>query len=139
LQQFAAVLLPLPSTVFHTDGNFPRHAMENSGKGTRKAGSSPPSRDPSSADPELRAAIEDLSNGRTAEGFGKLDKFGAIKKIADDADRLAAVAEKQIEAKRLEIVIDHSAHSWRMPGDSPRRAKGDAREVQSMAQTCSAK
>jgi hypothetical protein len=48
--------------------------------------------------PELRAAIEDLSNGSSGEGFGKLDRFGAIQEIADDADRLAAVAEKQIEA-----------------------------------------
>jgi hypothetical protein len=48
--------------------------------------------------PELRAAIEDLSNGSGGEGFGKLDRFGAIQEIADDADRLAAVAEKQIEA-----------------------------------------
>jgi AAA domain len=36
--------------------------------------------------PELRAAIEDLSKGRTAEGFDKLDKFGAIQEIADAAD-----------------------------------------------------
>jgi hypothetical protein len=28
--------------------------------------------------PELRAAIDDLSDGRTTEGFDKLDKFGAI-------------------------------------------------------------
>jgi predicted transcriptional regulator len=48
--------------------------------------------------PELREAIEDLSKGRTTEGFDKLDKFGAIQEIADDADRLAAIAEKQIEA-----------------------------------------
>ena len=48
--------------------------------------------------PELREAIGDLSNGRTGEGFDKLDKFGAIQEIADDAGRLAAIAEKQIEA-----------------------------------------
>jgi hypothetical protein len=47
---------------------------------------------------ELREAIEDLSKGRTGEGFDKLDKFGAIQEIADDADRLAAIAEKQMEA-----------------------------------------
>jgi thymidine kinase len=41
--------------------------------------------------PGLRAAIEDLSKGRTAEGFDKLDKFGAIQEIADDAGRLAAM------------------------------------------------
>ena len=34
--------------------------------------------------PELRAAIEDLSKGRTGEGFDKLDKFGAIQEIAGD-------------------------------------------------------
>jgi hypothetical protein len=44
----------------------------------------------------LREAIEDLSKGRTAEGFDKLDKFGAIQEIPDDADRLAAIAEKHI-------------------------------------------
>src|SRR5208337_4773110 len=44
--------------------------------------------------PELRAAIEDLSKGRTAEGFDKLDKYGAIQEIPDDTGRLAAIAEK---------------------------------------------
>ena len=48
--------------------------------------------------PGLREAIEDLSGGRTGEGFDKLDKFGVIHEIADDADRLEAIAEKQIEA-----------------------------------------
>ena len=52
--------------------------------------------------PGLRAAIEDLSKGRTAEGFDKLDKFGAIQEIPDDADRLAAIAEKQIEALKAQ-------------------------------------
>ena len=52
--------------------------------------------------PELRAAIEDLSKGRTGEGFDKLDKFGAIQEIADDDDRLAAIAEKQIEALKAQ-------------------------------------
>jgi ATP-dependent exoDNAse (exonuclease V) alpha subunit len=48
--------------------------------------------------PELKEAIGDLSKGRTGEGFDKLDKFGAIQEIPDDAGRLAAIAEKQIEA-----------------------------------------
>ena len=52
--------------------------------------------------PELREAIEDLSKGRTGEGFDKLDKFGAIQKIANDGARLAAIAEKQIEALKAE-------------------------------------
>jgi ATP-dependent exoDNAse (exonuclease V) alpha subunit len=46
--------------------------------------------------PELREAIEDLSRGQTAEGFDKLDKYGAIQEIPDDTGRLAAIAEKQI-------------------------------------------
>jgi hypothetical protein len=44
--------------------------------------------------PELREAIGDLSKGRTGEGFDKLDKFGAIQEIADDADRLALKAQR---------------------------------------------
>ena len=78
--------------------------------------------------PELREVIEDLSKGRTGEGFDKLDKFGAIQEIADDADRLAALAEKQIEAleaQRSSLII---APTWRVPGYSRRFAKGDERE-----------
>jgi conjugative relaxase-like TrwC/TraI family protein len=48
--------------------------------------------------PELREAIEDLSNGRTAKGFDKLDKFGVIQEIIDNASRLAAITEKHIHA-----------------------------------------
>jgi len=40
--------------------------------------------------PGLRAAIEDLNKGRTAEGFDKLNKFGAIHEIPDDAGRLGS-------------------------------------------------
>jgi hypothetical protein len=52
--------------------------------------------------------MKDLSEGRTTEGFDKLDKFGAIQEIPDDADRLAAIAERQIEAlqaQRSSLVI----------------------------------
>jgi len=58
--------------------------------------------------PGLREAIEDLSKGRTGEGFDKLDKFGVIQEIADDVGRLAAIAEKQIEAvtrQRSSLII----------------------------------
>src|SRR6201987_3464532 len=34
--------------------------------------------------PGLREAIEDLSKGRTGDGFDKLDKCGVIQEIADD-------------------------------------------------------
>src|SRR4029077_4874312 len=53
-------------------------------------------------------AIEDLSKGRTAEGFDKLDKFGVIQEITDDSGRLAAIAAKQIEAieaQRSSLII----------------------------------
>jgi hypothetical protein len=33
--------------------------------------------------PGLREAIEDLSKGRTTEGFDKLEKFGTIQEIPD--------------------------------------------------------
>ena len=52
--------------------------------------------------PELRAAIGDLSKGRIGDGFGKLDKFGAIQEIAEDGGRLTAVAEKHIEALKAQ-------------------------------------
>jgi ATP-dependent exoDNAse (exonuclease V) alpha subunit len=52
--------------------------------------------------PELREAIEDLSKGRAGDGFDKLDKFGVIQEIADDDARLAAIAEKQIEALKAQ-------------------------------------
>ena len=58
--------------------------------------------------PGLREAIEDLSKGRAGDGFDKLDKFGVIQEIADDDARLAAIAEKQIEAlkaRRSSLII----------------------------------
>jgi hypothetical protein len=50
--------------------------------------------------PELREAIEDLSKGRTGEGFDKLDEFGVIQEIADDSGRLAAIAGKVTSSRR---------------------------------------
>jgi hypothetical protein len=45
LQQFAAILLPPESAIFHPDGNFRGNTMENSGKQNPKTGfKSPPSR-----------------------------------------------------------------------------------------------
>jgi hypothetical protein len=52
--------------------------------------------------PGLREAIEDLSKGRAGDGFDKLDKFGVIQEIAEDDARLAAIAEKQIEALKAQ-------------------------------------
>jgi ATP-dependent exoDNAse (exonuclease V) alpha subunit len=78
--------------------------------------------------PELRQAIEDLSKGRTGEGFEKLDKFGAIQEIADDASRLAAVAEKQIEALtalRSSLIIAPTHGECRAVAGAVRKAMKD--------------
>ena len=75
--------------------------------------------------PELREAIGDLSKGRTGEGFDKLDKFGAIQEIADDADRLAAIAEKQIEAlkaQRSSLIIAPTHGECRAVAGAVRKA-----------------
>jgi hypothetical protein len=76
----------------------------------------------------LREAIEDLSKGRTAEGFDKLDKFGAIQEIADHADRLAAVAEKHIEAlkaQRSSLIISPTHGECRAIAGAARKAMID--------------
>jgi hypothetical protein len=53
LQQFAAFLFPLPSTVFHADGNSLGKALENSGKQNPKMGfKSPPSKGEKSGRPQ---------------------------------------------------------------------------------------
>jgi conjugative relaxase-like TrwC/TraI family protein len=75
--------------------------------------------------PELREAIEDLSKCRTGEGFDKLDKFGAIQEIADGASRLAAIAEKQIEAlkaQRSSLIIAPTHSECRAIAGAVRKA-----------------
>jgi hypothetical protein len=75
--------------------------------------------------PQLREAIEDLSKGRTGEGFDKLDKFGAIQAIVDDAGRLAAIAEKQIEAlkaQRSSLIIAPTHGECRAIASAVRKA-----------------
>src|ERR1700745_1735190 len=75
--------------------------------------------------PELRAAVEDLSKGRTEEGFDKLDRFGAIQEIADAADRLAVIAEKHIEAleaQRSSLIIAPTHSECRAIAGAVRKA-----------------
>jgi hypothetical protein len=47
----------------------------------------------------LRDAVQDLSQGRTAEGFDRLDKFGAIHEHSDKAERLDGIASMHLEAR----------------------------------------
>jgi conjugative relaxase-like TrwC/TraI family protein len=58
--------------------------------------------------PALRDAIQDLAQGRTESGFDKLDRFGAIQEIEDNATRLEAIAHKHLEAireKKTSLVV----------------------------------
>jgi hypothetical protein len=46
----------------------------------------------------LRAAIEDLSEGKTEEGFDKLDEFGLIRQIEETDKRIKAISNLRIGA-----------------------------------------
>jgi ATP-dependent exoDNAse (exonuclease V) alpha subunit len=50
--------------------------------------------------PVLQAAIEDLSQGETEEGFDKLDQFGVIREIEKADERLKAICDLHIRAIR---------------------------------------
>jgi hypothetical protein len=55
----------------------------------------------------------------------ELDKFGAIQEIADDAVRLATIAEKQIEALqawRASLIIATTQGEYRAIADAVRQA-----------------
>src|SRR6516164_8853984 len=48
----------------------------------------------------LRDAVYDLSVGQTGSGFSKLDAFGAIHEVEDNAERLEAIATQHMAAVR---------------------------------------
>src|SRR5215471_20948302 len=48
----------------------------------------------------LREAIGELAKGKTVEGFDKLDQYGAIIEIEDQAARMEAICRKYIEATK---------------------------------------
>jgi hypothetical protein len=47
----------------------------------------------------LRSAIDELSRGRTEQGFNKLDQFGAIRELKDPKERLKVIADCHLEAQ----------------------------------------
>jgi hypothetical protein len=58
--------------------------------------------------PALRDAIQELSRGETEKGFDKLDEFGVIQEIEDEATRLAGIAELQVTAikeKKSSLIV----------------------------------
>jgi hypothetical protein len=78
--------------------------------------------------PGLREAIEDLSRGRTGAGFDKLDNFGVIREIANDAERLKAIAEKQLEAlegQRSSLIVAPTHGECRAIAGAVRRGMRD--------------
>ena len=48
----------------------------------------------------LRQAVFDLSQGRTEAGFDKLDSSGAIHELEDKTERLAAIAQTHVVARK---------------------------------------
>jgi hypothetical protein len=69
-----------------------------------------------------------LGKGRTAADFDKLDKLGVIQEIAGDDARLAAIAEKQIEAleaQRSSLIIAPTHGECRSIASAVRKAMKD--------------
>lgn len=61
--------------------------------------------------PALRAAIEDLSQGKTEEGFDKLDAFGMIREVEKADERLKAICHLHIGAIREKQSFPNPARS----------------------------
>ncbi len=58
--------------------------------------------------PALRAAIEDLSQGKTEEGFDKLDEFGVVREIEKTDERLRAICDLHsgaLKEKQSSLVV----------------------------------
>jgi hypothetical protein len=58
--------------------------------------------------PALRAAVEDLSQGKTEQGFDKLDGLGVIREIAKSDERLKAICDLHLAAlkgKRSSLIV----------------------------------
>jgi ATP-dependent exoDNAse (exonuclease V) alpha subunit len=56
----------------------------------------------------LREAISELAKGKTLEGFDKLDQYGAIIEVQDQAARLQAICQKYLEAtknKKTSLIV----------------------------------
>src|SRR5215469_12233610 len=73
--------------------------------------------------PALKAAVHDLSQGKSAEGFDKLDKFGAIREIEDNAERLSAIVSTHLaaaELKRTSLVVAPTHAECRVIADAVR-------------------
>jgi AAA domain len=72
----------------------------------------------------LRAGIEDLSQGRTEDGFDKLDEAGVVREIANTDERLKAICDLHIAALREKqtSLINRLAYARRSAEDRVSRA-----------------
>jgi conjugative relaxase-like TrwC/TraI family protein len=79
--------------------------------------------------PALRDAIQELSRGETEKGFDKLDEFGVIQEVEEEAGRLAAIAKKHIQAvkeKRSSLIVVPTHGECRLIAKAVRQAlKGE--------------
>ena len=48
--------------------------------------------------PALRATIKDLAQGKTEEGFDRLDRFGVIREMEETDERIKAICDLHIGA-----------------------------------------
>jgi ATP-dependent exoDNAse (exonuclease V) alpha subunit len=74
--------------------------------------------------PALRAAIEDLSQGKTEEGFDKLDELGVIREIEETGERIKAICDLYIGAvrqKQSSLVVAPTHGEGRRIADAMRR------------------
>jgi conjugative relaxase-like TrwC/TraI family protein len=75
--------------------------------------------------PALRAAMYDLSGGRTEAGFDKLDKFGAIREMEDRQARMDAIAQTHLAAikeGKSSLIVSPTHHDARAVADVVRQA-----------------
>ena len=59
--------------------------------------------------PALRAAIEDLAQGKTEEGFDRLDRFGVIREMEKTDERIKAICDLHIGALKEKQGLRNSA------------------------------
>jgi len=88
--------------------------------------------------PALRAAIEDLSQGRTQSGFDKLDKFGAVLEVEDERERMATIAATHLAAVkegRSSLVVAPTHSECRAVAAAVRRLMKEQRILSQEDQT----
>jgi ATP-dependent exoDNAse (exonuclease V) alpha subunit len=90
--------------------------------------------------PALRDAIQELARGNTEKGFDKLDAFGVIQEVEDQAKRLEAIAQRHVEAimeKKSSLVVAPTHGECRQIAKAVRQAMREQGLLASSEQTFS--